>query len=131
MSNGYQSREIAPENRSGFNNTGSTIVKGTILVATTTPQGITPATTATGPYIGVAGEDIPTGAWGRVVERGVALVLFNAALTVGARITANGTGKAVAAAAGNAVFAIAQEAGAANTLAEAVLVGPGGLTMPT
>lgn len=130
MANGYQSREIAPEPRSGLNNTGSTIVKGTILVQGTTQEEITPATAATGPFVGVAGEDIADGEWGRVVVQGTALVLFSAALTIGVRATSTAAGKAAAAASGNAVLGIVREAGAVDTLAEVELSGPGGAAMP-
>lgn len=130
MANGYQSREIAPEARSGLNNTGSAIPQGTILTWGSTQEEIAPASTATGPFAGVAGEDIADGEWGRVVVKGTALVLFSGALTIGARVTSNASGQAAAAAAGNAVLGIAREAGAAATLAEVELSGPGGLEMP-
>lgn len=130
MANGYQSREIAPESQSGRNTTANPIPRGTILVWSGAGQAIAPASTATGAFAGVAGEDIPAGAWGRVIQKGVAPVIFNAALTVGARVTSNASGHAVAAAAGNAVLGIALEAGAAAELAEVNLVGPGGLEMP-
>jgi hypothetical protein len=130
MANGYQSREIAPEPRSGLNNTGSDIAKGTILTWGTTQEEIAPASAATDPFAGVAGEDIADGEWGRVVARGTALVIFAAAQTIGARVTSDANGNAVAAVAGNAVLGIAREAGAAATLAEVELSGPGGLRMP-
>lgn len=130
MANGFQSREIAPEPRSGYNNTGSLIPKGTILAWGSTQEQIAPSASATGVFAGVAGEDIPDKSWGRVIDRGVAQVIFSAALTIGVRVTATTGGKAAAAAAGNSVLGIAQEAGATDTLAEVTLSGPGGMEMP-
>lgn len=130
MANGYQSREFEPAPRSGFNNTGSDIAKGTILTWGSTQEEIAPATAATDPFAGVAGEDIADGEWGRVVNQGVALVLFAAAQTIGARVTSNASGKAATAVAGNAVLGVAKEVGAADTLAEVELTSPGGLEMP-
>src|SRR5690349_18970443 len=131
MANGYQSREARTEWVSGFNNTGSTILKGTIVNKGTTTDYIVVASAATQAFLGVADADIPTGSWGTVITGGRALVRFNAAQTVGARLTSNGTGLAVAAASGNAVLGIANEVGASGgTLAEVELAGPGGQTMP-
>lgn len=131
MANGFQSREIAPEAVSGLNLTGSTILKGTILAwSSVGVDRVVPSTSATDAFAGVAGEDIPNGHYGRVIRRGTAPVIFAAAQTIGARVTAGTGGKAVAAAAGNAVLGIAREAGGEDVLAEVELAGPGGLEMP-
>jgi hypothetical protein len=131
MANGYQSREIAPEPRSGRNATGSSIAKGTILVwASAAQETIAPASNATGPYAGVAGETIANGNWGRVIVNGTCQVIFAAAQTIGARVTSNASGQAAAAASGNAVLGIAREAGGTGVLAEVELAGPGGQAMP-
>lgn len=129
MANGYQSREIDPVATSGLNSTGSTIAKGTI-VARGAGETITVATTDTAVILGVAGEDIENGCYGRVVIRGTALVKFSAAQTVGARLTAGTGGKAVAATTGDSVLGIAREVGATDTLAEVELAGPGGTAAP-
>lgn len=129
MANGYQSREIDPVSTSGLNSTGSEIPKGTI-VARGAGETITVAATDTAVLLGVTGEDIPNGSYGRVVIRGVVPVIFTAAQTVGARVTAGANGKAVAATTGDSVLGIAREVGAADTLAEVELSGPGGLAAP-
>ena len=130
MSNGFQSREIAPVPMSGLNSTGSAIAKGTILVWGSTKNTIAPASTATGVYAGVAGEAIANGSWGRVIVGGVCQVLFAAAQTIGVRVTSNASGKAAAAATGNSVLGIALEVGGTDTLAEVELATPGGVAAP-
>jgi len=129
MSNGFQSREIDPVPTSGLNSTGSSIPKGTI-VARGAGDTITVAATDTSVILGVTGQVIPNGSWGRVVTRGVVPVLFAAAQTVGARLTAGTSGKAVAATTGDSVLGIAREVGATDTLAEVELTGPGGVASP-
>lgn len=129
MANGYQSREIDPVPTSGLNSTGSTIPKGHI-VCRGAGETIVLASAATDAYLGVTGQDIPNGSYGRVVTRGVVPVMFAAAQTVGARLAANADGHAAAAAAGNAVLGLAREVGAAGVLAEVELLGPGGAEMP-
>lgn len=128
MANGYQSREIDPVPTSGLNSTGSEIPKGTI-VNRGAGETIVVATAATDAFLGVTGEDIPNGSYGRVVVRGVVPTLFAAAQTVGARLTSNGVGRAAAAADENAIIGIAREVGAAGVLAEVELIGPGGPSM--
>jgi hypothetical protein len=129
MANGYQSREFAPVVQSGLNSTGAKIVKGTI-VCRGAGDTITVAGTDTAVFLGVAGEDIADGSFGRIVTKGVALVKFNAAQTVGVRLTAMAGGLAVAATTGDSVIGIAREVGAAATLAEVELTGPGGVAAP-
>jgi hypothetical protein len=127
MANGTQGYELPESVRTGLNNTGSTIAKGTIVKLTATGGlEVAPAAAATDAFYGVAGEDIANGARGRVVTRGVALVLASAALTIGGRVTSTAAGLGVNAAAGNAVLGIALEAGAASTLTMVELCGPGG-----
>jgi len=129
MANGYQSREIDPVSTSGLNSTGSEIPKGTI-VCRGAGDTITVAGTDTAVFLGVAGEDIPDDSYGRVVIRGTVPVLFSAAQTVGVRVTSAAAGKAVAATTGDSVLGIAREVGAADTLAEVELTGPGGVAAP-
>lgn len=129
MANGYQSREIDPVSTSGLNSTGSSIPKGTI-VARGAGDTITVAATDTAVILGVTGQVIPNGSWGRVVTRGVVPVLFAAAQTVGARLTAGTSGQAVAATTGDSVLGIAREVGATGVLAEVELSGPGGEAAP-
>jgi hypothetical protein len=129
MANGYQSREIDPVPTSGLNSTGASMPKGTI-VARGAGDTITVAATDTAVILGVTGQVIPNGSWGRVVTRGVVPVLFAAAQTVGARLTAGANGQAVAATTGDSVLGIAREVGAAGVLAEVELSGPGGEAAP-
>lgn len=129
MANGYQSREVNPQSTSGLNTTGTTIAKGTIVVRVGSANGIEPANAAADVILGVAGEDIEAGTYGRVVIRGTVPVIFAAAQTIGARVASNANGQAAAAVAGNAIVGIACEAGAAATLAEVELAGPGGAAM--
>jgi hypothetical protein len=129
MANGYQSREIDPVPTSGLNSTGVDIPKGTI-VCRGAGDTITVAGTDTAVFLGVTGELIANGEWGRVVVEGVVPVLFNAAQTVGTRLTAMAGGLAVAAATGDSVLGIAREVGAAATLAEVELSRPGGAAAP-
>jgi hypothetical protein len=129
MANGFQSREIAPQPASGLNSTGVLIPRGTIVLWGAGDT-VTVAAAATAAFAGVTGEDIAPNAWGRIIQRGVARVIFAAAQVVGARVTSDAAGNAVAAAAGNAVLGIAREVGAAATLGEVDLVGPGGVEMP-
>jgi len=129
MANGYQSREFAPVPASGLNSTGTDIPKGTI-VCRGAGDTITVAGTDTAVFLGVAGELIKNGSWGRVVTEGVALVLFNAAQTVGTRVTSAAAGKAAVATTGDSVLGIAREVGAQNELGEVELTGPGGVAAP-
>jgi hypothetical protein len=129
MSNGYQSREIDPVSTSGKNSTGADIPKGTI-VCRGAGDTITVAGTDTAVFLGVAGEIIENGYYGRVVIRGTVPTLFNAAQTVGVRLTSAASGKAAAATTGDSVIGIAREVGAQDVLAEVELTGPGGVAAP-
>jgi hypothetical protein len=129
MANGYQSREFAPVPASGLNSTGTDIAKG-IIVCRGAGDTITIAGTDTAVFLGVTGEIIENGSYGRVITEGVALVKFNAAQTVGVRLTAMAGGLAVAATTGDSVIGIAREVGASATLAEVELTGPGGVAAP-
>jgi hypothetical protein len=126
MANGFLSREFSPEVRSGYNNTSSAIPKGRILVHGSTTDYVALAATDTAPYYGVSGEEIPAYSWGRVVVKGTALVQVASSITPGVRLTSDASGKAVAAATGDAVIGIGKEAGANDALIEVELAGPGG-----
>lgn len=130
MANGFQSREIDPVSVSALNSTGTDIPKGTIVKRDSTQEQIVVSTGVLDAFLGVTGEPIPNGSFGRVVTRGIVPTIFSAAQTIGARLTTSAGGKAVAAAAGNALIGVAVEAGASDVLAELELHGPGGTEMP-
>jgi hypothetical protein len=129
MSDGTVGTEIGVEVRTGYNATGSTIVKGTPikLVAGAAYNQITPAVAITDVVYGVAGNDIPTGSYGPVYIRGRVQVVAGAALTVGGLVSPNASSKVINAAAGSRPFAIAIQVGADTELTEVELIGPGAL----
>lgn len=115
--------------RSGKNTSGSNIVKGTFVkykATPTVPQEITPTTAVTDAVLGVAMYDIANGYWGDIQIAGIAEVLGSAAVAVGARVTSTATGTSVTAGSGEQVFGIAVTLGAAATIHEVELSGPGG-----
>lgn len=117
---------INPEGRSGHNTSGADIPKGTIVkYKATGDREILAAAAATDTLLGVAGEDIADGNWGRVVIRGVAQVLAGGALTRYGKVTSNAAGKAADAVATNSVLGIVRDVGALDELVEVELVGPG------
>ena len=109
-----------PISRSGYNGTGSTIAKGTILALKSSGKyrEVIVAASATAAVYGVAAQDIPTGTYGLVYIGGTMPTLASGALTVGGRVTSNGSGQAANAVTGNSVLGIAVEAGSAGVLTE-------------
>jgi hypothetical protein len=126
----YQPRTINPVIQSGYNGSGSTIVKGTIVKLATSsptyPGQVVKAAGATDPMIGVLMADLPTAQWGDVQTGGVAIVLVGSTVTQGQNITADANGAGVPAASGNAIAGIAQTDGATADYMEVLLGTPGG-----
>lgn len=125
----YQERTIAPEIRSAYNATGSTIVKGTIVkLETTTPTypfQVEPAAAATDKMVGVAMADIANLAWGDVQVAGTAVVLAGGTVGEGLNVTSDGAGAGVLASSGNAIIGRSLTAGVAAAYFEVELT-PGG-----
>ncbi len=132
MSNGKQSGVTAPESRSGYNGTVSTIPKGTLvsLKAAAKYEEIEPVDAIADVVFGVTAEDIPTLAYGLVYIRGRVPVIASAALTVGGIVTATTAGRTVNAATGGRIVGVAMEVGSAAELAEVELAGPGAPLSP-
>jgi len=114
----FATRVVEPRIRSKLNATGSTILKGIIVNQDTDADEVVVATGATDAYLGVAMADIPTGEWGDIQVGGVAAVRGGAAVTIGARVMADGDGEGIACTAGNSVLGIALTTGADNALFE-------------
>jgi hypothetical protein len=123
-----QERVIAPEIRAGYNDSGSTIVKGKIvkLHSAGVPGTIRVGAAATDPLYGVAMADIPNGEYGDVQIGGVAIVLGGGVVAQGAQVTSDADGDGVAAASGNSTIGTALTAGANTEYFEVELTGPGG-----
>jgi hypothetical protein len=128
MSNGVQGGNTAPESRSVYNNTGSTIPKGTLvnLKAAGSPPSECEVVNAIADVVyGVAAEDIETASYGLVYIRGCVQVLAHAALVVGTIVTAHTNGRVISAATGGRIVGVANEIGASGVLTEIELAGPG------
>jgi len=128
-----QPRVIAPIIRSAFNNTGSTILKGTIVKLNTSAPlyagEIAKAAANSDSLYGVLMNDCLTGAWGDVQIGGVAIVLVGTNSAVGARLTSDANGKSITWASGQSLLGVALTAGLTTDVYQEVeLAGPGGLT---
>lgn len=132
MSNGKQGGNTAPESRSGYNASGSTIPKGTLveLVPAAAYEQIKAVDAIADVVYGVAAEDIPNLSFGLVYIRGRCQVLAHAALTVGGIVTAHTNGRAVNAATGGRIVGVALEVGSSGELTEIELLGPGAALSP-
>ena len=131
MANGKQSTAIPEGSRTANNSSGSDIPAGTLVALVATGHREVEAVDAiTDVVYGVAVEDIADGERGLVYIRGTALVLANAAVTVGGLVTAHTNGRVVDAASGGRIVGIALEAGAAGELVEVELAGPGASLAP-
>ena len=125
----YQERTIDPKILAVYNATGSTILKGTIVkhvTPTAVPGSVTPATAATDPFFAIAMQDILNLQYGDGQVGGVAIVLAGATIAAGINITSDGSGKAAAAAAGNAIVGVSMTDGVNNGYMEVLLGLPGG-----
>ncbi len=128
-----QPRVIAPEFRSAYNNSGSTIAKGTIVkLQATTPAfagEVVKAAANSDTLYGVTSMDIPTATWGDVQVDGVCPVLCGTASVVTARLTSDANGKTITWASGQSLLGIALTPGVvADVYHEVELAGPGGST---
>lgn len=85
--------------RNGVNGGSAAIVPGTILKRLTTEDHVDVATDPADAFAGVACEDMPIGIMRSVQVDGVAKVRTGGAFSVGAKLTADTTGRAVAASA--------------------------------
>jgi hypothetical protein len=128
-----QPRVIEPKIRSAYNNSGSTIAKGTIVkLNPTTPAfagEVVKAAANSDTLYGVTMMDIPTATWGDVQVSGVAVVLCGTASVVTARLTSDASGKTITWASGQSLLGIALTPGVvADVYHEVELAGPGGAT---
>lgn len=126
-----QPRVIEPVFRTGYNNTGATIPKGTIVKLQTAAPArggdVIAAAAATDNFYGVAAQDIATKSFGDVQIEGTALVLSGGAIALGQNLTSDGNGNAVNGASGNVMLGMATStAGASGELVECELATPGG-----
>lgn len=120
--------------RQVYNNTGGTLLQGTFVKLKTAPtykNEIEAAAAATDPVLGVLMADLPTATMGDCQISGRALVLALGAVAVGVRVTPALGGTGDAALATKTCVGIAVTLGAAATLMEVELTGPGGAAMPT
>ncbi len=116
--------------RSGLNQTGGTLLKGTLVVLTTgandDPYRIAVAGAGAG-VLGVLMEDVPNLSRGDVQVVGKAIVLASAAVTRGDALASDAAGKAVAAGTGDiTIGSSVTTAAALDDLFEVELAGPGG-----
>lgn len=128
-----QPRVIDPRMIPIYNGTGGTLSKGYIVnakAASTIPGEVVLATATTDGYLGVVAEDIADATWGDCQVYGVALVIGKGAVAVGSRVMFGTGGKGDVATATNSILGIALTLGAADTLFEVALSGPGGGEMP-
>lgn len=126
-----QQRTVAPVIRSAYNNTGSTILKGTIVKLNTSAPlfggEIAKAAANSDVLYGVTMQDVLTGAWGDVQIGGTAIVLVGTANAQGARLTSDGNGKTITWATTQSLLGVAITAGVvADVYQEVELAGPGG-----
>lgn len=128
-------RVIDPEVRSVKNTSAGVLSEGKIVIVKASPSVVDEAdiaSSATDAFLGVVKDgDIAVDDYGHAQIRGRAKVLAGGAIAVGARVTADASGDAVTAAAGNAVLGIAMTVGVDTEFFEVELAGPGGATMPT
>ena len=126
-----QQRVVAPKIRSAYNNTGSTILKGTIVkLNPTTPVyagEIAKAAANSDTLYGVTMMDILTATWGDVQVEGIAIVLCGTASVVAARLTSDANGKSITWASGQSLLGAAITPGVvADVYHEVELAGIGG-----
>ncbi len=119
-----QERTIAPRIRSGFNGTGSTIAKGTIVKLKNAPGQtgeIVKSAGATNILYGVLMADIKDQQWGDVQVDGVAVVLCSGTIAEGAQVGSDANGLGQAASGNDTLLGVAVTAGAASAFAEVEL----------
>jgi hypothetical protein len=113
-----QPRAIVPDSGgvfAGFNNSGSTILKGRLVKrATTGVDHIALATDGTAPILGVTMADVPDQIAGDVQRQGRALVQVGGVITIGQLITGAATGKGAVAASTNQFLGVANTTAAAD-----------------
>lgn len=124
-----QATYIIPEyqTRSKLNNSGVTILKGSLVIADSTEDQIVLPAASTDLLLGAATADIPDGSWGTIQVSGKALVRAAGALaTVGIALMPNTSGQCLLLVNGNALAGLLDSAAAtANDLVEVELSGPG------
>jgi len=114
--------------RPGRNASGVTIVKGSLVkvkAAPTYADEIELCTAATDPILGVVIADIATGTTGAIQTHGTAQVLGAEAVAIGASVMPGLAGGGFSGTAANTDVGIANTLGAAATLFEVELGGPG------
>jgi hypothetical protein len=128
---GEPTRIIDPDDlRSALNNTGVTIVKNTCVVWHTTEREIALPAAANVPFAGVTQEDIATGYYGTIQQRGKTVIRAHGALaTIGIRLEMVAATGRVNTHGGTdtVVGTLLTTAGAQDDLVEVELSGPGGL----
>ncbi len=127
-------RQFQPVYRPGYNGTGGTLAKGTIVKRATTGvhDEIIAATAATDAYMGVLANDILDGEFGDVQVGGVVVALAGSAgITRQDRVMWETVADCVACSSGNAILGVALTTAAATEYFELELVaGGGGPAMP-
>ena len=118
--------------RSGFNNSGGALLRGTgvkLEAGGTTKNAIVQAAAAADHPFGVVSDcDMPDQAYGDVQVKDRAICLSGDVVTVGAQVTVDGDGKFIIASAGNRVWGTAVSAtGATDELFEVDLLSTGRL----
>lgn len=110
-----QQRTVAPVFRSSYNNTGATILKGTIVKLNAAGPlfagEVAKAAANSDTLYGVTTMDILNGAWGDVQVEGICPVLVGTASAVGARLTSDANGKTITWASGQSLLGIGVTAG--------------------
>ena len=127
-----QARQIDPIVRSGYNGTGGTLSKGTIVLWKTSgvADEIIASTAATDAYAGVCMNDIADGEYGDIQVGGVALVVAGVAgITKGSRAMWATGAYAVACTSGNAILGVAKSTATSGNYFECELC-IGGPEMP-
>lgn len=124
-------RTIAPILRSAYNNSGSTILKGTVVKLNGSSPvfagEVAKSTAVSDVVYGVTMADILTTQWGDVAVGGVVPVLASAALAQGVKVTVEAAGRLAAWSSGNVLVGTTITASnAANDLQEVELAGAGG-----
>jgi hypothetical protein len=124
-------RVVEPKIRSAYNNTGSTILKGTVVKLNSSAPvfagEVAKATAVSDVLYGVTLSDLPTAQWGDVAVAGIVPVLASAALGQGVKVTVEAAGRLAAWSSGNALVGTTVSASnAANDLQEVELAGAGG-----
>lgn len=126
-------RRIDPVYRTGYNGTGVTLAKGTLVNwnAAGIVDEVVASTGATDAYAGVCANDILTGEYGDIQVRGICPTLVGAAgITIGDRAMWAAGASVVACTAGNAILGIAHTTAASGGYTELELTGGAGAEMP-